>query len=78
MQLLPLTRVSNTSGRLGTPGNLLNYFSSWKSWKFTKSTGNMPASIRLFVANVPDGSCMSEDFSTFLCTTKSPVENVLQ
>jgi len=38
----------------------------------------MPASIRLFVANVPDGSCMSEDFSTFLCTTKSPVENVLQ
>ena len=51
---------------VGNPGNLQSLLE------------NMPASIRLFVANVPDGSCMSEDFSTFLCTTKSPVENVLQ
>jgi len=63
---IPIIISVTTSMTVGNPGNLQSLLE------------NMPASIRLFVANVPDGSCMSEDFSTFLCTTKSPVENVLQ
>ena len=61
------TRVSLMRRVSNTPGNGLEIY---------KVSRKLPGSVRPFVVNVPDSSCVSKVFN--VSRTKSPVENILQ